>query len=105
MFGSPCQVRDDPNLLDDSGEVTKSKWRSWRFDSRLWIFSYLKENKEPTYHKVVNKLHPAPRGSLSRVGANGLKFIASCPTLYTVLILTPLAMNVLSNYGEGFRIN
>ena len=27
-------VRDDPRLQNDSGEVPKTKWSSWRFDSR-----------------------------------------------------------------------
>ena len=28
-------VRDDPKLLDDDGEISKSKGRGWRFDSWL----------------------------------------------------------------------
>ena len=31
----PCRVRDDPKLLDDSGEVFNFEWNGWRFDSQL----------------------------------------------------------------------
>ena len=31
-------VRDDPKLLDDSGEILKSQGRGWRLDPRLWAF-------------------------------------------------------------------
>lgn len=36
-------VRDDPNLPDDSGEAPISKWSGWRFDPRCEIFSLLDE--------------------------------------------------------------
>jgi hypothetical protein len=35
------QVRDDPKLLGDSGEVSIYKWSGWQFDSRFDIFSLL----------------------------------------------------------------
>ena len=35
------QVRDDPKLLVDSGEVPISKWSDWWFHSRYEIFSLL----------------------------------------------------------------
>jgi hypothetical protein len=36
-------VQDDPNLPDDSGEVSIYEWSGWRFDSRYEIFSLLDE--------------------------------------------------------------
>ena len=30
---SIVQVRDDPNLVDDGGEIPKSQGRGWWFDS------------------------------------------------------------------------
>ena len=36
-----AQVRNDPKLLGDSGEVSISEWSGWRFDSRCEIFSLL----------------------------------------------------------------
>ena len=38
------QVRDNPKLLDDSGEVPKHEWSSWQFDSQLWngLFTWRK---------------------------------------------------------------
>jgi hypothetical protein len=44
------EVRNDPTLSDDCGEVPKAKWRGWQFDSRLEIFSLLdgKTKSPPT---------------------------------------------------------
>jgi hypothetical protein len=38
-----CEVRDDPKLLGDSGEVPNSGWSGWQFDFRCEIFSPLDE--------------------------------------------------------------
>ena len=35
------EVRDEPKLLGDSGEVPISKWSGWQFDSYCEIFSLL----------------------------------------------------------------
>ena len=48
-------VQDDPTLSDDSGEVPKSEWRGWRFDSRLWnLLSTWQKDQAPTPRKVGN---------------------------------------------------
>ena len=38
------QVRDDPKLLDDGGEIPKSQVRCWRFDPSCLISSLLARN-------------------------------------------------------------
>ena len=65
-------VHDDRKLPDDRGEVPKSEWRDWWFDSWLWnLLSTWLEKQEPTHCKIGNIRHPAPRGSLSKVGPTG----------------------------------
>ena len=41
----PLQVRDDPKLLGDSGEVPISERSGWLFDSRCEIFLVLDGKK------------------------------------------------------------
>ena len=36
-----CEVRDDPKLPGDSGEIPISEWSGWQFDTRYEIFSLL----------------------------------------------------------------
>ena len=38
-------IRDDPQLLGDSGEVPISEWNGWQFNSRCEIFSSLDGKK------------------------------------------------------------
>ena len=45
------------------------------------------KNQEPTQHEVGSKPHPAPKGFLSRVGPNRLKFTSDRPTLVIYLFI------------------
>jgi hypothetical protein len=71
---------------------------------QLWLWNLLsawRKNQEPTHHKLGNKPHPAPRGSLSMVGPTNSNSRRSVWHCILWLILLNNNHNIIQIYNNA----